>query len=245
MGDIVGGVSTFAASQDAADPLVDILRRAGAVFATQHGHSVAVNYGSAAGELAVCVTAVGILDRSELTKFALEAPAAQLSHLLTRLLGSQLAVGGARRSAGAWWCRWAADRVLVLCEPSAGGRLLERLLTQTVHHVALSVHDRSDELAAIALVGRATPSVLAALGAFGDAGDPRSVPPLTSCSVRDVRVEWLLESDRRALALVDREHAGIVWRAIDDAGRPFGISCVGQEAASRYQLLERSAALGA
>ena len=40
--------------------------------------------------------------------------------------------------------------------------------------------------------------------------------------------------------LVDRERAGEVWRAIEHAGRPFGLSCVGQEAAGRYALLERT-----
>jgi hypothetical protein len=31
-----------------------------------------------------------------------------------------------------------------------------------------------------------------------------------------------------------------VWRAVERAGRPFGLSCVGQEAAGRYSLLERT-----
>ena len=37
-----------------------------------------------------------------------------------------------------------------------------------------------------------------------------------------------------------RERAGEAWLAIERAGRPFGISCVGHEAASRYALLERT-----
>jgi hypothetical protein len=40
--------------------------------------------------------------------------------------------------------------------------------------------------------------------------------------------------------LVDRERAGEVWSAIEHAGRRFGLSCVGQEAAGRYALLERT-----
>ena len=53
-----------------------------------------------------------------------------------------------------------------------------------------------------------------------------------------IDVNWLLESPRRALALVAREHAAIAWRALEEAGRPFAISCVGQQAASRYSLLD-------
>jgi glycine cleavage system aminomethyltransferase T len=232
-------VSALITSQGAADPFNAILRRAGAVFASHHGRSVAVNYGSAAGELAVCVSAVGLVDCSELTKLIVQAPPAQLRHLVSRLAGSEVAVGGARYADGAWWCGAAADRVLVLCHPSAGPRLRQRLSSQAVHHVALTVHDHSDEWAAIALIGRATPKVLKALGAFSDAGDPRRIPPLTAGTVHGVEVNWLLESDRRALALVPRLQAGTVWRAIEDTGRPFGISCVGEDAASRYSLLER------
>jgi hypothetical protein len=45
--------------------------------------------------------------------------------------------------------------------------------------------------------------------------------------------------------LIDRERAGEVWRAIEHSGRRFGLSCVGQEAAGRYALLERRRTRGA
>jgi glycine cleavage system aminomethyltransferase T len=233
-------MSVFATPSGATDPFDTVLRKAGAVFASHDGHPIAANYGSAAGELAVCVSAVGLVDRSELTKLVLQAPPAQLSHLLTRLLGSTVTVGGALQTDGAWWCGSAADAVVVLCEPAVSGRVRERLRTRALHHVALTVHDHSDDWAAIALIGRATARVLTALGAYGDSGDPRRVSPFTAGTVQGVAVKWLLESDRRAMALVPREQAGTVWRAIEDAGHPVGISCVGHEAASRYTLLERA-----
>jgi glycine cleavage system aminomethyltransferase T len=233
-------VSVLISSQEPTDPFDAILRKAGAVFATHHGRTIAVNYGSAAGELAVCVSAVGLVDCSELTKLALQAPPAQLGHLVARIAGGEVAVGGARYADGAWWCGSAADSVVVLCDPSGGGRLRDRLRSQALHHVALTVHDHSDDWAAIALIGRATPRVLEALGTYGGSGDPRRVSPLTAVTIRGVEINWLLESDRRALALVPREQAGAVWSAIEDAGRPFGISCVGNEAATRYSLLERA-----
>jgi hypothetical protein len=63
--------------------------------------------------------------------------------------------------------------------------------------------------------------------------------------VAGIEARLLLESDRRALLLVASELAADAWRAIEQLGRPFGISCVGLEAARRYALLERgrSAAL--
>ena len=68
------------------------------------------------------------------------------------------------------------------------------------------------------------------------------IAPFSAGSVKGVAGSWLLESDRRALAVVARADAACLWRALEDAGRPFGISCVGYEAARRYALLERSAA---
>ncbi len=60
----------------------------------------------------------------------------------------------------------------------------------------------------------------------------------SSARIGTVDVSWLLEAPRRALALVAREHAATAWRALEEAGRPFAISCVGQQAAARYSLLD-------
>ncbi len=238
-------MSALAGSSAAPGPLDEILRRAGAVFTGHDGRTVAVNYGSAAGELAVCVRSVGLVDRSELTMLELAAAPAQLRHLIVRLTGQTVAAGGALHAHGAWWCGAAADRVIALSETSTGARLRERLASQAQarHHVSLKVRDRSQEWAAIELIGAATSELLAALGAYGETRDPRRVAPFTAGAIRGVELMWLLESARCALALVPRAQSGTVWRALEEQGRPFGISCVGREAASRYRLIERSAAL--
>ena len=70
------------------------MRRAGAVLSTREGRTVAVHFGSAAAELAVCVRTVGLVDRSELSTLALEAAPAQLSALMTRLVGATVSPGG-------------------------------------------------------------------------------------------------------------------------------------------------------
>jgi glycine cleavage system aminomethyltransferase T len=198
---------------------------------------VAVHFGSAAAELAVCVRTVGLVDRSELSTLALEAPPAQLSALMTRLVGATVAPGGLISAGSAWWCGEAPDRVMVVCDPRMAGRLIESLHTVAARHVA--VRDLSDRLAAIGLLGRNTGKVLAALGAYGSSGDPRHARPFGHGSVDGIPVAWLLQSDHRALAVVPREQAGAAWLAIERAGRPFGISCVGHEAACRYALMER------
>lgn len=226
--------------EGATESLDVVLRRAGAVLATRDGRPVAMNFGSAAAELAVCVRAVGLVDRSELSKLVVEAPPARLSALTARLAGDGVAPGGVLSAGGAWWCGDALGRVIVLSDPETGSRLRKSLHVDSRRFAGMAVRDVSEDLSAIGLLGREVGSVLRALGAFGTSGDPRDVAPFGHGSIADVPVSWLLQSGRRALALVPREQAGEAWLAIERAGRPFGISCVGQDAAARYALLERA-----
>jgi glycine cleavage system aminomethyltransferase T len=234
-------MSVLTSPLDAADPLKAALNRAGAVFVERGGRRSPVNFGSAAGELAVCASRVGLVDRSAIDKLVLTAPAVRLDDVIARLTGGTLAVGGTIASGGAQWCRLAADRVLVLCEAVvAAERSRAQLRQLLLHHPSLIVEDRSDEWAAIGVIGRAAAQVLNALGAYGEAGNPRLVAPLAPGTVGGAAVTWLHECDHSALAIVPREVAGLVWHAIELAGRPYGISCVGREAASRYRLTERA-----
>jgi glycine cleavage system aminomethyltransferase T len=216
-----------------------VLRRAGAVMASRDGRPVALNFGSAAAELAVCVRAVGLVDRSEECKLVLEAPPTELSGLMTRLAGGAVWPGGVRSTGDAWCCREAADRAFVLCGPPSGSRLLERLQDDAA--CDLRARDVSDDLVAMGVLGRNAGEVLNALGVYGASGDPRRARPFARGWVGDIPAWWLLQSDRVAVALVGREDAGAAWQVIERAGRPFGISCVGSEAASRYGLVERRA----
>ncbi len=233
-------MSVFVPAGGAASPLHSVLQQAGAVFARRDGRTAAINYGSAAGELAVCVSAVGLVDRSELSKLVVEAPAAQLRRLMTHLLGNFVSPGGVRLAGGAWWCGAASNQVVAICDRVPARRLADRLRAEAVHHAGLLVRDQSAEWAAIELLGRNTAKVLRALGAYGESGDSRHVAPFTAGVLDGVDVMWLLESGRRALALVRQDRVAVAWRAIEHAGRPFGISCVGWDAASRYALLERN-----
>jgi glycine cleavage system aminomethyltransferase T len=218
-----------------------VLRRAGAVLSVREGKPVAVHFGSAAAELAVCVRAVGLVDRSDLSTLALEAPPAQLSALMTRLVGASVSPGGLVSTRSAWWCGESPDRVIVVSDSRTAGRLADALHPVAARHV--TIRDLSDHVAALSLLGRNTGRVLAALGVYGRAGDPRHAKPFGSAPLDGIAADWLLQSDHRALALVPREQAGEAWLAIERAGRPFGISCVGREAACRYALLERSSSL--
>ncbi len=225
--------------------LADVLVRAGAVFAPRAGRAVAVSYGSPAGELAACVSAAGIADSSHLTKLEICGPAGRLAELTQYATGGSLAPGGVIDAPGAWWCgaggaspSFSAQRVVVLCDPLGGERLHELLRARAARLPGLAVRDRTRDWAAITVIGGGAPDVLASLGVFGTTGNPRDVSPFTSAELADVEALWLLESAHRALALVPASVAGAAWHAIERAGRRHRMCCVGQEAITRYELLQ-------
>jgi glycine cleavage system aminomethyltransferase T len=127
---------------------------------------------------------------------------------------------------------------VVVCRADVRRRLIDRLRVHAAHQVSLRV--LTVDYVALGLLGPRTPNVLRALGVYGPDGDPRAVAPFGRGTIAATDAWWLLGSDRSALMLVDRARAGQLWRAIESAGRPYGLSCIGQEAAGRYALLERT-----
>ena len=214
-----------------------MLQQAGGILVLRDGRAVVTHYGSAAGELAACVSAVGLADCSELTKLVLHGRSEQLRQLTSRVAGTEVAPGGAALSGGVWWCAESAERMIVLCDPRLGERLGVQLRARVSRRASVELEDHSQDWAALAVVGRRTRPLLAELGVYGEAGDPRGVAPLTAHAMTGADVLWLLESDHKALALVPRAHAAQVWRTIDRAGQAFGISAVGREAVARYALI--------
>jgi glycine cleavage system aminomethyltransferase T len=232
-------VHASSSPQRAPTELELIVRRAGGVLASREGSPVVVNYGSAAGELAACVSAVGIADSSELVKLELAGRAEALGAVVRDATGDAVAPGGALLAGEARWCAAGSERIIVLCEPGSADRLRDRLEACLAARPTVWLSDRSSEWCAISVVGRRTVEVLGALGVYGPSGDPRQTPPFAAGTAGLARALWLLESDRRALALVSRGQAGVAWQAIERAGRTCGIRYVGQDAVARYALLDR------
>jgi glycine cleavage system aminomethyltransferase T len=138
---------------------------------------------------------------------------------------------------GGWWCAAAADRVIVLCEPERRAKLLDLLRATARRRPSLRVDDVTTQLSAIAVVGRSTMRVLLGLGALGPGSDPRTVAPFTGLRIAGADVSVLLQSDRSALLLVGAADGDRVWHAVERAGRPFGMGCVGLEALERFALV--------
>jgi hypothetical protein len=220
------------------DELGGLQSDAGAVLARHRGRIVAVSYGSAAGELAACMNTVGIASRAELTKLELTAPRPKLDCVLAGLLGLPLLPGGIHLTRAVGWYRPDAERLIALCDAGHGERLHGRLEFWTLRDPTVAVHDRTDEWAAIAVIGRRTRLLLGELGVYGPTRDPRAVPPATR-TADDRRTSWLLHADDDALAITPRASAPALWRRITRTGRQWQICAVGHEALLRYRMLTR------
>src|SRR6202020_504566 len=220
------------------DELGGLQADAGAVLARHRGRTVAVSYGSAAGELAACMNAVGIASRAELTKLELTAPGPILDRVLAGLLGGPLMPGGLHQTRAVGWYRPDDGRLIALCEADQGERLRGRLEFWTLREPALALRERTDEWAAIAVIGRRTRLLLSELGVYGPGGDPRAVPPVTRTADEPL-TSWLLHADDDVLAITPRASAPALWRRITQTGRPWQICAVGHEALLRYRMRSR------
>jgi hypothetical protein len=230
--------STPSGADHLLDELGGLQADAGAVLARHRGRTVAVSYGSAAGELAACMNAVGIASRAELTKLELTAPGPILDRVLAGLLGGPLLPGGLHQTRAVGWYRPDDGRLIALCEADQGERLRGRLEFWTLREPALALRERTDEWAAIAVIGRRTRLLLSELGVYGPGGDPRAVPPVTRTADEPL-TSWLLHADDDVLAITPRASAPALWRRITQAGRPWQICAVGHEALLRYRMRSR------
>jgi len=220
-------------------PLASVLDRAGAVLTTRGDRSVAAHYGSAAGELGVCVRAVGLADRADLATLQVAGTAAGVAEVLGRVAGLRLEPSGLATASAAWWCAASPERVLVICERSRCARLHSMLREQARRLPGVHVEDASAAWSGIALVGRHAVAVLASLGALGASGEPRDAAPFAAATIDGADVRILLQTDRRALVLAEPDAACRVWAALADAGRAYGLGYVGTEAVERFALLDR------
>lgn len=208
----------------------------------REGQAVPAHYGSAPGELAVCIRSVGLAHRPDLAVLSVNGSARGLVQLLTRVVGYGLAPGGTTFEAGAWWSRSSSEtEIVIVCRRNGVGPLMRSLRRGVGDFYGVQLTDRSGDRALFNVIGRRAEEVLAEVGAFGPTGDPHDIPPFSDGSINGHPVKWLLEGSTAAFLLTDPRSAPAVWQAIEDAGRPYGLSRVGLEAIERYALIERAA----
>jgi glycine cleavage system aminomethyltransferase T len=219
------------------DALQAILTGRGAVMTSRAGISVPAHFGSPAGELSACVRGVGIANRCDLGKLVVTGPQASVRALARQHLGVELTRGGVAATPEGWWCADGTDRLLVI--PAAEARAqLHDTLQQEERRKDITVLDASQTLASMAIAGRAMHHLMALLGIVRPTGDLRSLAPYSAVDLAGKPVNLLLESDHRALLIIDAADADEVWQAVEAAGRPLGLSLVGIDALERFAVFE-------
>ena len=220
-------------------PLEDVLRRAGAVVMRRDGWEMAAHFGSPAGELAVCARAVGLADCSSIGKLELRGYPEAIDQVVSYLTDCHLEPGEVMRADGVRWCSASPDRLFALCEPASSFDLSERMHEAVRRTPGVLLTDETEELCALALLGPAAPSVVAALGAWDLETIALPRPSFAALFLEGLPVFLLEESVARALILVEREYAERLWDMLERVGRRFGLSCVGSEALERFAMIER------
>lgn len=214
-------------------PLASQLRRSAESVGVRGGHVVPLRYGSAAGELAVCVRSVGLVDREDLRVIAISAAPQALDHLTSERIAGGLASGEAMTVAGAFWGRLGPDRALVVLPAASVPLFCEELLR--LPEVGEATVEETD-LQAIGLIGPATAGLLTDLGAYGMLAAVNGRGRIAAG--RGVgTVVWMLLNDASALALVGPEEAVPLWNSLTEIGRRFDLGYVGAEAAERFEAI--------
>jgi glycine cleavage system aminomethyltransferase T len=220
-------------------PLEPQLQKAGATMVARDGWWVAAHFGSPGGELALCETAVGLADRSDLGKLELRGERSALEQLVGQLSGASVDPGDALLAQGAWWCAVSPTHMLALCDAAHTDGLRDRALGAVRWAPGATVTDVTLPYAAIGLLGPRTADVLAELSdTEPPLGDVES-PAFDVLRLAAVPAMLLREASGRAVVLTEAVRAAVLWTEIERAGREAGIGHVGADAVSHLSPLAR------
>jgi glycine cleavage system aminomethyltransferase T len=181
-------------------PLDGVLRGHGATMVSRYGRCVAAHFGSAASEAAVCLSTVGIADRSDRTTLELRGAPKDVDLALAAL---------AALRDRTWWARTTSRSAIVRCghsqTPECSGAL-ERAEGTFV--------DVTGRYAAIGVIGPRATDLLSS----ADLHTPEGQPIV------------LRDGSNSLELLVDREVGPALWGQLLEAGAPLSIACVGLDA---------------
>jgi glycine cleavage system aminomethyltransferase T len=205
----------------------EVCLAAGAQLGERDGHVVAALYGSAHGEIAACMTHVGLADRSDLGTLELRGDQSPLDSALADRLGDPpVPPGAARRQRGVWYLRPDSRRALVVGAHGVLATLPP--IGASGHRSELVSRDIGASIQIISVIGPRSGRLLTAAGlpgalAIGAIGrDPGDAGV----------VAILRESQRRVLILVRAPAIESVWARLLEVGEPLGAAFVGCDALS-------------
>ncbi len=214
-------------------PVAAVLEHAGATMVARAGRTLPLHFGSSAGELAACSVAVGLAERGDLGIHAISGSVEAVEHATVLLAGTLIAPGGAVVQGDVAWCATSARRLLVVAEGSARATVADAVARVADRHPGLTARALGDTLAGCELLGPRTEETLAALGV------PRTLTPaVQTLQIDGVAATVVHRSWVRALILTDPVWAIATWTAVDRAGAPSGVTCVGADAVARFRFVE-------
>jgi len=220
-------------------PLEPQLQRAGATMVARHGWWVAAHFGSSAGELALCETAVGVADRSDLGKLELRGRPTAIEPLVGQLSGGRVDPGDALLAEGAWWCAVSPAHVLALCDAGETERVRAAAAEAVRWTPGATVTDVTPRYAALGLFGPRTADVLAELS---DSEPPLAgveSPAFDVLRLAAVPAMLLRSGTGSAVMITETARAAVLWTEVERAGRESGLGHVGADAVSRLSPLAR------
>jgi glycine cleavage system aminomethyltransferase T len=203
----------------------EVCLAAGAQLGERDGHVVAALYGSSHGEIAACMSHVGLADRSDLGTIELRGGQSTLDRALaTRLGDPPPAAGTARRQGAIWYLRPDSRRTLIVGPHGALAALPP--IGEGGDRADLVRQDIGSKISIVSIIGPRAGRLLSAaelpadlaIGAVGR--DPADA---------DI-VAILRESQRRVLLLVRAAATNALWARLLVAGEPLGAAFVGCDA---------------
>jgi hypothetical protein len=212
--------------------LASRLRRSAESVGLRGGHLVPLHYGSAAGELALCMRSVGLVDREDLRVLMVSARPEELDRLTADVLDGILRPGETASVGEEHWGRLGPDQAIVAVPANSTSLLCEELLRVLGTEEATI---EATDLQAIGVIGPATAGLLTDLGAYGALAGVNGRGRIAGAAAGGII--WMLLDDASALALVGAEDALAAWNSLTEAGRRFDIGYVGAEAAERFEAI--------
>jgi glycine cleavage system aminomethyltransferase T len=216
-------------------PLEPLLQKAGATMVARHGWWVAAHFGSPGGELALCDTAVGLADRSDLGKLELRGDAGALETLVGQLTGSQVLPGEALLAGGAWWCSVSPQHAIALADAGSTDAVRSAIGEAVRWTPGLTITDLTPRYAALSLLGPKTEQLLDELSS--GSLEPADGPAFDVMRLAAHPVMLLRAAPHRAVILTDAARAAALWTDIDRVGQDTGVGHVGADAVSHLSPL--------
>jgi heterotetrameric sarcosine oxidase gamma subunit len=209
---------------------------AGARLELRDGWQVAASFDGVESERERLTQTVGFADRSQLGKIEIQAAPADLAAIVAGAGAAKLDLGRATRSAGTWWCPYARERAIVLCEPGDSAELRQTLSGAAAAAEHATVLDVTTVFGALTIAGPLARETFARFTAL----DLRpAVLPLHGFrpgSVARTPGAVLREDEDRFLMLFGAALGQYVWTVVADAaeslgGGPVGVDVLAEEPA--------------